>query len=138
MSTLAWHAHSDAPPPAGLVATGAVAHAAVRALACRDAADLAGLSAVVASDVLVLLGQADRLPWADGVRYCAPAPDMPGLWLPTRLAPDLPADLVHGALQRRTGHAALLLWTDPDFVLPLDDAQPIDTALLAWLAGELG
>jgi hypothetical protein len=137
MSTLAWRARDDAPAPGGLVATGAGAHALVRALACRDAAELAGLTVVPVRDVLVVLGPAERLPWIDGVRYCAQAADAPGLWLPTTTAPDLPADLVLAALQRRTGQSALLLWTAPELVLPLDDAIPVDAAVLAWLDREL-
>jgi hypothetical protein len=137
MPTLFWRERSDTPTPAGLVAAGAAAHATVRALARRDTAELTGLTVIVASGQLILFGRADRLPWVEGVRYCAPAPDAPGLWLPTWLAPDLPADLVHASLQRRTGHAALLLWTEPDFVLPLNDALPVDAAVLAWLDKEL-
>ena len=138
MSNLDWQARSDPPAPAGLVAVDAAARAVVRALAQRDAAQLAGLSAVNVGGVLVVLGPADRLPWAEGVRYCAPAADTPGLWLPTRTMPTLPADLVHAALRRRAGGTLLLLWTEPDFVLALDDAVPIDSTVLDWLDKELG
>jgi hypothetical protein len=138
MPMLAWRERTDAPTPAGLVAAGAPARALVGALARRDAADCAGLSVVATRDVLVVLGPAERLPWVDGVRYCAPAPDVSGLWLPTRLMPDLPPDLVHAALRHRVGSVALLLWTEPDFVLSLDDRQPVDAGVLAWLDKELG
>jgi hypothetical protein len=137
MPSLAWRERSDTPAPGGLVALGAAAHAVVRALAQRDAAQLAGLSAVAAGGAVVLLGPPEHLPWAQGVRYCAPSADVPALWLPTRTMPALPADLVHAALQRRAGGAVLLLWTAPDFVLPLDDPAPVDAAVLAWLEREL-
>jgi hypothetical protein len=133
MPTLAWRARGAAPPPGGLVAAGAVARALVRALACRAQRDRAGLTVVATRALLVVLGPEDRLPWVEGVRYCAPAPDAPGLWLPTRMVPDLPADLVLAALQRRTNGSPLLLWTAPDLVVPLDAPIPLDADVLAWL-----
>ena len=137
MPALTWRERNDAPAPGGLIAAGPCAHGLVRALARRDAAALAGLSIVPVRDLLVLLGPADRLPWIDGIRYCAQAADAPGLWLPTTTAPDLPADLVHAALQRQTGRSTLLLWTGPDLAVPLDDAVPLDATVLAWLGMEL-
>jgi hypothetical protein len=114
MPMLAWRERTDAPMPAGLVATGAPARALVGALTRRDAAGCAGLSVVATRDVLVVLGPAEQLPW------------------------DLPPDLVHAALRHRVGGVALLVWTEPDFVLSLDDRQPVDAAVLAWLDKELG
>jgi hypothetical protein len=137
MPTLAWRARDAAPPPGGLVAAGAVARAVVRALACRAQQERAGLAVVATRALLVVLGPGDRLPWVEGVRYCAPAPDAPGLWLPTRMEPGLPADLVLAALRRRTNGAALLLWTAPDLLVPLDDPLPLDAGVLAWLDKEL-
>lgn len=136
MQTLAWHPRMDAAPAAGLVATGAARPALLRALLRRDADGLRGLSAAATRDLLVVLGPTALLPWVDRVHYCAPAPDVPGLWLPTRLAPDAPAELLHGALQRRCGHAALLLWHDPELVLGLDGALPVTPPVLDWLEGE--
>lgn len=134
MVTIVWRPRADPLAPAGLVAGGAVMHAVLRALA--QGAHTA-LSVVATRDLLVVLGPAPDLPWVDGVRYCAPAPDAPGLWLPTPWMPDLPADLVHAALRRRAPHAALLLWNDPDWVLGLDEARPLQPAVLDWLQREL-
>ena len=108
-------------------------------LARRDTGALQGLAAVATSSMLVLLGEEAKLPWFDGVRYCAPAPDAGGLWLPTARAPELPADLVHEALRQRTGLAQLLLWPDPApaIVLRLDGALPLQPRVLAWLSAEL-
>ena len=133
---LAWHARTDSPAPAGLVAAGPVLGALLRELGRREADSLRGLQVAAMRDLLVVLGTAERLPWVDGVRYCAPLAGVPGLWLPTTLAPDAPAELLHAALQRRTGHAAVLLWTAPDLVLGLDNALPVRPAVLDWLTRE--
>lgn len=141
MTGLAWRTRADALAPAGLVAAGAVARALLAGLRRRldEAPDaVQGLSLVATRGMLVLRGDAGCLPWRDGVQYCAPAPGAPGLWLPTRLAPTAPADLLHTALQRRAGHAAILLWPAPELVLGLDGALPPRSDVLAWLQRELG
>jgi len=130
---LTWRTRGDCPEPAGLVAAGAAMRAVLHALRQRDAEVLHGLSLAATHDLLVLLGPAERLPWADGVRYCAPAAGVPGLWLPTRREPASPAELLHLALQRRAGHSALLLWDEPAMVLGLDQALPVQPGVLDWL-----
>jgi len=136
MAMVAWHARTDAAQAAGLVAAGAARAALLHALRRRDTDGLRGMAAVATRDLLVVLGPTALLPWVDGIHYCAPVPDVPGLWLPTRLAPDAPAELLYAALQRRCGHAALLLWHNPGLMLGLDGAQPISTSVLDWLDAE--
>jgi len=133
---LRWRERTPALAPSGLVASGPVARTLLLELARRGADALQGLSAVVAPGLLVLLGEALRLPWVDGIGYCAPAPEAPGLWLPTRLAPELPPDLVHASLRRRTAQSRLLLWHAPACVLGLDEAQALQPEVLAWLERE--
>lgn len=133
----AWRERTHSLVPAGLVAAGPSMAALLRALRQRDADNLRGMTLASTRALLVLLGPAEHLPWVDGVGYCAPAPGVPGLWLPTRLAPDMPAELLHAGLQRRSGHAAMLLWNAPEMVLGLDDALPLQPAVLDWLEGEL-
>jgi hypothetical protein len=136
---LRWRERTQALRPAGLVAPRMLAQSLLADLARRDTGALQGLAAVATSSMLVLLGEEAKLPWFDGVRYCAPAPDAGGLWLPTARAPELPADLVHEALRQRTGLAQLLLWPDPApaIVLRLDGALPLQPRVLAWLSAEL-
>jgi len=138
MHALAWRERASSPAPAGLVAAGPARHALLAALKGRDAAALQGLRVVAAPALWVVLGEAAQLPWVDGVRYCAPDAAAPGLWLPTWVAPALPPDLAHGALRRRSGHGAMLLWPAPELVLGLDDAMPLRAPVLAWLGKELG
>jgi hypothetical protein len=137
MHTLAWRERAHGLAPAGLVAGGVALPALLRELGRRDAASLPGLSVLATPSLLVLLGDAERLPWVDGVAYCAPEPEAPGLWLPTRLAPNLPPDLLHAALRRRAGDSRLLLWPEPALVLGLDGALPLQPGVLDWLNREL-
>lgn len=116
-----------------MVASGAAARALLAQLAARM--DAQGLRLAAAPGMLVLLGDGDRLPWIDGARYCAPDPDARGLWLPTTLQPDLPAELLHAALQRRGGRNAFLVWPEPELVLPLDDTLPLAPSTLQYLEG---
>lgn len=134
---LDWQERTPGLPPEGLVAVGPLARTLLSELGRRDTAALQGLSLVATRDMLVLLGDGGKLPWLDGVRYCAPDPDVPALWMPTHLQTVLPPDLVHGAMLRRASHARLLLWNAPELALPLDGARPVDAALLAWLEQEL-
>ena len=134
---LAWRARTDHPEPAGLVAPRPAIGALLRELRRRDPASLRELTVSTTRELLVLLGPAARLPWIDGVRYCAPVPGVPGLWLPTRLAPDAPAELLYAALQRRTGHSAVLLWDAPGLVLGLDGGLSLRQNVLDWLSWEL-
>lgn len=133
---LAWRERTDEPVPAGLVAAGATTRALLAELRRREADSLRDLKLVATRDLAVLLGPAERLPWVDGVRYCAPAPGVPGLWLPTRQAPALPAELLHAALRRRAGHAAMLLWNAPEIVLGLDACEPLRPDVLDWIGRE--
>lgn len=127
-------ADSDTPAPRGLVAQGGVARAVLARLQALDAAQLQPLSATACRDFLVLLGPASSLPWVDGVRYCAPATTAPGLWLPTHVQPDLPADLLQAALARRVQRAPVLLWHDPEQIFPLNEAANLTTDYLQWLS----
>jgi len=136
---LRWREREQTLRPAGLVAPRMLAQGLLADLARRDADALQGLSAIATSSMLVLLGEEAKLPWFDGVRYCAPAPEASGLWLPTGRTPGLPADLVHEALRQRTGLSQLLLWPDPApaIVLGLDGALPLQPRVLDWLSAEL-
>jgi hypothetical protein len=133
----AWCERTDSLAPAGVVASGPCIPALLRALRQRNTDNLRALTVASTRELLVVLGPAECLPWVDGVGYCAPAPGVPGLWLPTRLMPDMPVELLHTGLQRRTGHAAMLLWNAPEMVLGLDDALPLQPAVLDWLEREL-
>jgi hypothetical protein len=98
------------------------------------APDRGALAATGGHQFLVVLGEAAALPWVEGVAYAAPCAQEPALWLPMLWEPELPADLVARALQRRHGRQPLLLWHEPLAVVPLDRQLPVTPELLARLA----
>lgn len=137
MTSLTWAARAaSAPPPAGLVAQGSVARQLMRRLLDLPDAQLQALSVVATRDMLVLLGEEAALPWADGVRYCAPHAAMPGLWLPTHVLPDLPLDLAITRLIALGASVPFLWWNAPELVLPLGASEVLNRERLLWLIGE--
>jgi hypothetical protein len=119
----------------------AVPRGRVRSLAerwRRDGADLEPLRAVACSTTLLLFGEMDALPWADGVTYLGRHPDAPRLLLPTAARPEVPLALVERALFARfpgaRAPAALLL--DPLRLVEASSPGRFDlTALEGWAAG---
>ena len=134
---LQWYKREPAFEAAGLVAAQAVMPALLARLAEYSPEQLARLSAVACRDLLVILGPQEALPWVDGVRYCAPDPDAPNLWLATHVRPSISADLLQNTLRERAKCAPFLLWHAPHQILPLDQADQLSPAILQWLAQEL-
>ncbi len=132
-----WLPTQAAATPRAAVGHGAAALRLLARLRTLPPARRALLAATAAADWLVVLGPADDLPWAEGVRYAAPSPECPALWLPTHCQPDTPHDLLGRALERRHGRSPLLLWPDPAAALPLDRQLPADDGLVATLAARL-
>ncbi len=126
----------EAPPaPQGVIVLGDDARALLARLQrSLDGATASPLRATAHHDALVVLGAADALPWLDGVRYIAPRPDAPMLWLPTHQRPTLPLDLLGAAVLRRHARSPLLLWPAPAQLVPLDRARPVDATLLSRIA----
>jgi len=134
MQVLLWTERSEALAPAGMVTAGTVTRRLQTRLSALDGPALARLSVVATRDLLVLMGAADDLPWVNGARYCAPEPAAHSLWVPTNMAPVLPADLIRRSMTGRAGDGALLLWPAPEQFVPLDAARSLTPALLGWLA----
>jgi hypothetical protein len=51
--------------------------------------------------------------------------------------PNLPADLLHAAVAARVADHPVLLWNDPEQILPLDRPAAVTMALLDWLEREI-
>jgi len=134
MQVLRWTHRSEALTPAGMVTSGQATGRLLARLRALDAPDLSRLSVVATRDMLVLLGSAADLPWVNGARYCAPDPATQSLWMPTNMAPALPADLLRRSARARAGEGALLLWPAPELFMPLDGARSLTPALRGWLA----
>ena len=125
--------------PAAVVARGRVSHALVERLSREEAARLTGLSAVAGVDLLIVLGEAETLPWADGVEYLGREPEAPALFLPTGRRANVPAALLEAALRRTHGHPSgglALCWRDGPAVVSLADARKVSReALSHWRRG---
>jgi len=96
------------------------------------------LRAVASNGLLCVLGDADALPWVDGVEYLGIDPHAPSLRLPTAMQPSVSPDLLQRGLIARcnaTGTTAPLAVThSPARVFSLAYAQLVSAAgLQAWL-----
>ena len=101
-----------------------------------DPKTLGHLSAVFGERLLAVLGPHDWLPWSVGVVYLGQAPDVPGLYLPTTLAPEVPLSLLLTGLQRRFPDAYLPLACLPKHCFSLADAAPLTHAALQCHIGD--
>lgn len=126
----AWRAVADARAPQAAIGYCRVARRLLERLGDLPSERREHLSVTAAVDWLVVLGPTEALPWTDGVRYAAPHPQAPALWLPTHAEPEVSIDLVWQALAQRHGRTPLLLWPEPAVALPLDRALPASDALL--------
>lgn len=129
-----WQLDPSPPEPRAVVAW----HAASRSLHARleqlpDHVQKR-LYATANRDVLIVTGAAGDLPWAPGVSYAAASADAPTLWRPTLMRPDAPHDLLSRALQQRHARQPLLLWHEPDAVIPLDRLLAVTPQVLARIS----
>lgn len=134
--SLPWRWQHDPSPPEPRAAV--AWHAASRSLHARleQLPDNVRkrLYATASRDVLVVTGAAEDLPWVAGVSYAATSAEAPTLWRPTLLRPDAPADLLSRAFQQRYARQPLLLWPEPDAVIPLDRLLAVTPQVLARIA----
>lgn len=130
----AWRAIVEARAPQAAIGYGRVARRLLDRLSGLSSERRERLSATAATDWLIVLGPTDALPWTDGVRYAAPHPQAPALWLPTHAEPEVSIDLVWQVLEQRHARAPLLLWPEPAVVLPLDRPLLASDDLLAAVA----
>ena len=132
--TWQWQADPSPPEPRAAVAW----HAASRSLHGRleqlPENVQKRLYATASRDVLVVTGAAADLPWVPGVAYAAALTEAPTLWRPTLLRPDAPHDLLSRALQQRYARQPLLLWPEPEAVIPLDRLLALTPRVLARIA----
>ena len=80
-----WHTRAEPLEPAGVVACDEVALKLASKMLHRTSEELSALSALATDRELVVLGQSEDLPWADGVCYVGRCPEAPALLLPTIL-----------------------------------------------------
>jgi hypothetical protein len=124
---VSWTPRQEPLAPRAVAAWGPAARAlARRALGRR-------LDGVAGDDLLVLLGEADALPWADGAVYLGRDERAPSLLLPTALEPDVPVELFERALLARHPETPLAVFDR--WIVPVGAARPVERdRLAAWLA----
>lgn len=137
MPVLKWNERDPALEPAGIVAMGAVAKRLLNLLTNRGEETWNALSVVAARGTLLLMGKDADLPWIDGARYCAPDPVAPHLWLPTNLVLQLPSDLIQTQISNRLARFPVLLWDEPEFMLPIDQAASLSVTTIHWMLKEI-
>jgi len=130
-----WKPRLEPLSPCAVGARGNSAFALAKRLLDLSDDELARLTGIAASELLVVLGPAESLPWVDGVVYFGRSEASSSLLLPTAYAPDVPLALFESALLARhksLGRAAIFL--NPRVVVPLGKALPIKrTALESWV-----
>lgn len=124
--------------PSAVLAVGESARTLARRLRDFSDAQLARLRGVGGSDVLVVLGAADDLPWSDGAAYLGSEPSAPELYLACASEPDVPAPLLLRALLRHFQPAPpsvpLVVSFQPQLVISVAAAQRLSRErIAAWL-----
>ena len=122
------------------MAQGEAAHHLAQRLLEYGEAELEQLQGVAERGTLLVRGEADVLPWVEGVVYLGQDTEAPALLLPTALRPDFPAALLERAMQAQFPTAAPPLAVLPGTleVISMAEARTVTRASLqAWLEGRL-
>ncbi len=129
-----WQPRATPLAPLAVAARGSAARAlAHRLIACDDEA-LLQLKGAAGLDTLIILGDEESLPWADGVIYLGRDELAPSLLLPTTRQPSLPVQLFERALRRRFNQSPLAVLIDPAMVIPVSAVRPVAReSLLRWM-----
>jgi len=130
-----WHFREEPRVPAAVVASGEAAKELARKLLASDHTKWASWKGVATSDVIVLLGEAESLPWVDGVAYLGSDERAPHLLLPTNREPNVPVDLLQQALIERSPFPPpLALVETRNTVVSLSQARELSRDVLkSWL-----
>lgn len=100
----------------------------------REESSLSALEGLATEDAILFFGEANVLPWVDGVSYLGRDPRAPLLYLPTALEPDMPVELFERAISLREGAVAFAVLVSPPLLIPTHERAPVDRAALrGWL-----
>ena len=123
--------------PAAVVASGVIAKDLARKLLASDHAKWGSWKGVATSDAIVLLGEAESLPWVDGVSYLGSDERAPHLLLPTSREPNVPSDLLQQALIEQSPFPPPLAFIETgNIVVSLSQARELSRDVLrSWLTG---
>ncbi|HEU4387096.1 MAG TPA: hypothetical protein VFV34_04825 [Blastocatellia bacterium] len=125
--------------PVGVAATGVAAIELGLRLCDLDPESLTRLKGAATHGLLILLGEEERLPWADGVVYLGRDRNAPSLLLPTTLVPDVPIELFERALMARVDRPPLAVLISPPIIAPVGMARRVTRDyLMRWIETEVG
>ena len=132
---IAWGDRQEPRLPCAVAASGAVSRALAEKLLGSERTDWSRWRGAAASDTLILVGEADSLPWVDGVSYLGSDERAPHLLLPTNRDPGLPLDLLQQAVMERSPFPPpLAVLERRNLVVSLSQARELSPDLLrAWL-----
>lgn len=133
--TIKWHFREAPRPPAAVVAAGNVTREFAKRILASDDLSIALWKGVATSDAIVLLGEAESLPWVDGVSYLGSDERAPHLLLPTNRDPNVPLDLLQQALIERCPFPPpLAVIASRNAVISLSEARGLSREVLtSWL-----
>jgi hypothetical protein len=123
--------------PVAVIASGDASRRLAASLLRRDDAALSSLRGVAGTGVLLVLGEIDALPWADGALYLGRDPEAPALLIPTTSMPGCPPALLERAIGRRyPNETPIAVVPDEGILVGASAARPVARARLkAWLEG---
>ena len=132
---ITWHFREEPRVPVAVVASGETAKELAKKLLSFDAAQWANWKGIATSDTIVLLGEAESLPWVDGVSYLGSDERAPHLLLPTNREPNVPADLLQQALIEGSPFPPPLAFVETrNMVVSLSHARELSRDVLkSWL-----
>jgi hypothetical protein len=121
--------------PVAVAARGEAALRLARRLLLLDDESLARLSGVAGHDVIVVQGEAEDLPWVEGVGYLGVESEAPFLLLPTNYEASWPAPLLARAFAARVGESeTIAVLPQPGLLVPMKSARPVSRGTLThWI-----
>jgi hypothetical protein len=124
---ISWQNRSLPLTACAVAARGEAARELARRALVRDDEELAKLNGAAGEGLLILFGETNILPWADGALYLGRDEQAPSLLLPTTIVPDMPLALFERALRMRFAQLPLPLAVLPQWnlVLPCGTAQGV-------------
>lgn len=133
---IAWQTRLAPLAACAVAARGEVARELAQRALTRDDEELAKLHGVAGQGIVILLGESEFLPWADGALYLGRESEALSLLLPTTMMPNVPLALVERAMRARFATLPLPLAVLPQWnlVLPCGTAQSVVRAQLEKFA----
>ncbi|HLM59814.1 MAG TPA: hypothetical protein VK308_03310 [Pyrinomonadaceae bacterium] len=128
-----WQNRPDALAPCAMITSDAAALSLAEKLLSFDDEKLNSFQGVGAERMVLLTGDGESLPWANGAVYLGRDIQMPSVLLPTTLKPNIPLELFERALNEKFKALAPFVAL-PERIIPYGKAKTLSRrALEKWL-----